>query len=140
MSEGVDVRIVQQENAALRARLGLFQAQTDRDGSPPGGSGGSGMKRGEVRERLAKVEERTSSLAWGLGLVVAIMLAGFAFTGAQLSSLDNKVSALPGAIEGNLRDLTKTLAESITAAKQQSPQVILMQPPAAPAAPAPKAQ
>lgn len=54
----------------------------------------------------------------------------------HISALSDKVDALPGLISADLRDITKTLAESITAAKQQPPQVILMAvPQGQPAAP-----
>jgi hypothetical protein len=61
---------------------------------------------------------------------------------SRIDSLNDRVNALPNQISGDLRDITKTLAESITAAKQQPPQVILMPSPAqqAPAVPTPSNQ
>ena len=53
----------------------------------------------------------------------------------KIDILDDKVNKLPGQINSEIRDITKTLADVITATKQQPPQVILMP---APPAPAPK--
>ena len=126
-----------------------------REQNPPTGGGGvdgagpptdgAGMN-----ERIAKVEGQIESLRLIATVIVAVMLGGFAFLGVQiarvdsrLSALSEKVDALPGRISGDLTDLTRTLAASITAARQVPPQVLLVPAPAPrqeapPAAPAPR--
>lgn len=101
-------------------------------------------------ERLAKLEGAYDALkvvrpmtVTVFGLVLAVVIGGFAFLGNQnarlegrienvnskVSGLQDQVQQLPDKINAGLRDITKTLAESITAAKQTPPQVILMQAP-----------
>jgi hypothetical protein len=97
-------------------------------------------------ERIGRIEGEISGLKHGqnmtlggLGLVGALAavvvaaVVGFGIyelqridqVGDRLTALNDKVNELPGKISAELRDVTKTLAESITAAKQQ-PQIILM--------------
>jgi hypothetical protein len=45
------------------------------------------------------------------------------------------VQALPGKISADLQNLTRTLADSINAAKQTPPQVLLLPAPGSPPAP-----
>jgi hypothetical protein len=119
--------------------------------------GGLGQKRGPIipptgeppddtmSVRVAKLEVAIKGLRDSVnvvlavaGLLVLIPLYGI----SRIDSLNDRVNALPNQISGDLRDITKTLAESITAAKQQPPQVILMPSPAqqAPAVPTPSNQ
>jgi hypothetical protein len=63
-----------------------------------------------------------------IGILVLIVLYGI----SRIDQLDDRMSALPNQISADLRDISKTLAESITAAKQQAPQVILMPSPIQP--------
>jgi len=51
----------------------------------------------------------------------------------RIDRLAEKVDALPDKINANLRDLTNTLANSITAARSGPPQVILLPAPQLPA-------
>lgn len=90
-------------------------------------------------ERLARLEEAVSGLKDRLTLVVIIMgfmltllVALAAYSLNRMDRLADKIEDLPGKINTNLQVLTQTLANSITAAKQQPPQVILMQQPAPP--------
>jgi outer membrane murein-binding lipoprotein Lpp len=109
-----------------------------------------------MRDRLARLEGSIEWFRLVLAVVATVAVGGMGFLGIQVSRIDGKitsidgkisslseqVSTLPEKINANLRDLTKTLAEAITAAKQTPPQVILMPAPAsAPPslAPAPKA-
>jgi hypothetical protein len=71
-----------------------------------------------------------------LGILVAITLGGIAFFGTQLTRIDNKIDAIPASISTEFRAMradmaaqTSAIANSITATKQQAPQVILMQAP-----------
>lgn len=137
-----------------------------REQNPPTGGGGvdgAGPPTDGARmnERIAKVEGQIESLRLIATVIVAVMLGGFAFLGVQIarvdsrlsalsdrtdarfSALSEKVDALPGRISGDLTDLTRTLAASITAARQVPPQVLLVPAPAlrqeaAPTAPAPR--
>jgi hypothetical protein len=68
------------------------------------------------------------------------MIGDYAFLGVQAARLDGKLPApdakvsvlsdrmteLPSRISADLRDITRTLAESITAARQTLPQVIVV--------------
>jgi hypothetical protein len=113
--------------------------------------GGLGQKRGPIMPptgeppddtmsvRVAKLEVAIKGLRDSVnvvlavaGLLVLILLYGI----SRIDTLNDRVNALPNQISGDLRDIAKTLAESITAAKQQPPQVILMQPPPVQEAPA----
>jgi hypothetical protein len=94
--------------------------------------------------RLARLEGEFSAFKTMLAAVIAIMLGGFAFLGAQLSRMDSRITgleadvqALPGKINADLLNLTRTLADAINAAKQTPPQVLLLpapgtQPPSRP--------
>jgi hypothetical protein len=103
-------------------------------------SSGDGQTPTEMNERLARVEEAIvgfrhsqNIMLGGLGLIVAI-LVGMTGIGAifsfyllgRIDTLSDRVTALPSQINSELRDISKTLAQSITAAKQTPPQVILM--------------
>ena len=106
----------------------------------------------DMRERLARLEGSFDGFKLVLAAVATVAVGAVAFLGVQVSRIDGKissidgrissidgkisslseqVSALPEKINANLRDLTKTLAEAITAAKQTPPQIILMPAPAA---------
>ncbi len=125
--------------------------------------GGSGAQMTEMQERLARLEGEVSSFRVLFAAVIAIELGGFAFLGAQLGRVDNRISglddrivgldnrisgvdgrvtglaadvqALPGKISADLQNLTRTLADSINAAKQTPPQVLLLPAPGSPPAP-----
>jgi hypothetical protein len=75
----------------------------------------------------------------GLTILVAVVLGGFGYMLNRIDALDNRVVELPTKISAELRDISKTLAESIAAAKQQPPQIILMQAPAPQLPPSPRA-
>jgi hypothetical protein len=113
-------------------------------GSPVGPSGSDDM---ELRERVAGLEGAFRGVASAMEslrqsqnvLVTAVIGVGALLFALQIyslqridrmddkiSSLTEKVNEVPGKIGTELRDITKTLAESITAAKQAPPQVILM--------------
>ena len=102
-------------------------------------------------ERLAKLEglfeglkSSLDSMRFVLSILVAVLLGGFAFLGTQMVRLDTKsqaqiegVSAKVDGISSKISDeframraeqsaQTSAIANSITAAKQQQPQVILM--------------
>jgi hypothetical protein len=84
-------------------------------------------------ERLAKLEgaveglRATQSVLLGaIGLVLTVVIAFGVYTVNRLDALSNRVNDLPGQISSNLRDLTGTLSQAITATRQQNPQVILM--------------
>jgi hypothetical protein len=93
-----------------------------------------------LSERLARLEgvvegvkSSIDSLRWVIGILAVIVVAGLGFLGVQITRTDarvatteSKVDALPDKINNNLQTLTQTLANAITAAKQQPPQVILM--------------
>lgn len=91
-------------------------------------------------ERLAKLEgvveglRHVQSVTLTLvGLIVALVIAFGTYTANRLDAINGRVAELPGKISSDLRDITKTLSEAITAAKQTPPQVILLPAPDAPA-------
>jgi hypothetical protein len=93
----------------------------------------------EMRERIARMEGEARSLrriqdltlaaVLGVGAILAAFIIGFGFyTFQKVDLISDRVNDLPNKISSELRDITRTLAASITAAKQQPPQVILMPP------------
>jgi hypothetical protein len=108
-----------------------------------GGGGGDGPYIPSMNERLGKLEGQMEGvkhghnmLLGGLGLIggfiVLLVTLGLGIGIYELQRIDqlsDKVNELPGKISSDLRDITKTLAESINAAKQQPPQIILIPPP-----------
>lgn len=96
------------------------------------------------KERLARLEgafdgirSNQAILMTAIGLVSALLIGLASFTVVQNVGLNARISDLPGKINTELRDITKTLSEAITASKAPTPQVILM--PAPVQAPEPKA-
>lgn len=131
MAEIIDLfETVRRGNTEIIAeKLEVPSGQTTEDG------GSSYMS--DMKERLAKLEGIVEGLARtqeftlvaviGVGAILAAFIIGFSVYGLQrFDQLSDKVSDLPAKISSDLRDITKTLAESITAAKQQPPQVIIM--------------
>lgn len=90
-------------------------------------------------ERLARLEGALDGLRRhqdfvlaAIALLAALMI-GFGVYGLQrIDAVDARVSALPGQISADLRDISRTLAASITAAKQSPPAVIYIPPAPAP--------
>jgi hypothetical protein len=87
----------------------------------------------DVQTRLARLEGEVSSFRVLFAAIIAILLGGFGFLGVQVTRTDNRISAvaadvqgIPGKIHDDLLNLTRTLADSINAAKQTPPQVLLM--------------
>lgn len=92
--------------------------------------------------RFAKLETSFEWMKLILAFIVTIMVGGFAVMFQQVNRLDaninrvddkigrlddkitglnKEVLAIPGKVESNLRDLTRTLSEAITAARQSPP-------------------
>ena len=104
----------------------------------PGGSDG-----GDMSARLARLEQAVAGLervqgytftlmASMLSVVIALIIGALVIILNRQAQLEAKVDDLPGKINANLLNLTNTLSASITASKQQQPQVILMSPPQQP--------
>lgn len=112
-------------------------------GDGDGGSGNMNERLGRLEGELGGVKHGQNMLLGGLGVIVALLailgafIVGFGVynfqkvdqTNARLDKLAEKTNALPGKISSDLRDLTRTVSESITAAKQEPPKIILMQAP-----------
>jgi hypothetical protein len=88
---------------------------------------------GKLEGQMEGVKHGQNMLLGGLGLVGAIIILlvtlglGVGIYELQrIDQLSDKIGALPGQINSDLRDITKTLAQSISAAKQVPPQVIIM--------------
>jgi hypothetical protein len=116
------------------------------------GGGGSGSHRPPMTppdERIGKIEGQIEGLKHGQNLHLAALAGSFAtvlvavgIVFAILLSLWNKVDQqgdqivqLPSKISSDLRDITRTLAEAITASKQAPTQVIMVPAPVPPPMP-----
>lgn len=123
----------------LRAQLERYKRQSGGDLPPnPPSDGGGAMTASD--SRIGKLEGVVEGLRHGqtltfagIGLVVALLLGASIYTfnkldgiNTRMDSLNEKVNALPKQIGSELRDITKTLAEAITASKQAPTQVILL--------------
>lgn len=110
---------------------------------------------GELMGALDGLRHSVTVLSGAVALTAAVMLAGFAFLGFLLARLDSrldqvngKIDALPQRLSDEFRAMraemaaqTSAIANAITAAKQQAPQVILVPAPpqhSAPEAPKPE--
>jgi hypothetical protein len=87
-------------------------------------------------ERTERLEEalgglrRSQNWMFGTIMVLTIFVVGFGVYELQrMNDLGEKTIALPREIRSDLHDLTKTLAESSAAAKQQTVQVTMSPPP-----------
>jgi hypothetical protein len=122
----------------LRARIGELESTLEKSRSADrieGGGGGPHIP--GVNERLARLEtgfDWAKTLVGIVGaLVVTITLGGFAFLGVQQTRIDarlfalgEQMNSLPGKINANIQDLTKTLSEAIAASKQTPPQIVVL--------------
>ena len=84
---------------------------------------------GRLEGALDGLRHSQNMLLGAIGLVAAIVLGVGVYGLQRIDNLNDAVNALPGQISAELRDISQTLAESITAARQSPPQVILMPPP-----------
>src|SRR5262245_52482508 len=99
-----------------------------RGSTPPSGEGGD-PHMNAMSERLTRLEARFEGIKQMLDLTVlsvgaigAVLIALTIYALIRIDSVADRVNKIPSEISADLRDLTKTLAESITAAKQQPPQ------------------
>jgi hypothetical protein len=129
----IDVRLLQAQFAKLKE-------ESERQDRLPGGGGGNDTHMPDMNERMGRLEgeigglkHSQNMLLGGIGLVgglvavVAAFVIGFGvYTLQKIDTVNEKVGALPGQIQTELLDISKTLAANISAAKQQPPQVILV--------------
>lgn len=92
----------------------------------------------ELRERMARLEGQTGALQWAVGIVSGVMLAAISVVVAlqihisgSVSSLENKVDALPREISAEIQAITSTLSSAITATNSSRPEVIVIPAPIA---------
>ena len=116
-----------------------------------GGGGGSGPHMPDMDNRLGQVEGELRGLKQAqiigfsaVGIVVAALVGLGVLTFNRIDRLSDRVdrlgeqtAAIPDKIKNDLLTLTKTLADVITASRQQAPQVILMPAPQGQPAPPP---
>lgn len=102
--------------------------QTNASGNPPDKEDDS-----MLRERLSRLEGVIDGLKHvqtqmlvAIGIVAAFVVGFGFYTLTRIDSLSDRISAMPAQISTDLRDITKTLAESITAAKQQPSHIIVI--------------
>ncbi|HEV7877565.1 hypothetical protein [Bradyrhizobium sp.] len=123
----------------------LEEARRKERSTPPGGRGEGPPEM--PNDRVSKLEgamdglrHNQTILLGAVGLVLTVLI-GFGFFGMnQLNQLNARVNELPAKVGADIRDLTKTLSEAITASKQQPPQIILMPTPQIPQASEPSKQ
>jgi hypothetical protein len=136
----------------------IHAINTPRRSPPLESGGGDGQVPGDMSARLAKLEGELGGLKHGqslllgaIGLVaaiVALVVALSVFTLTRINLTNDRLEAvaqrqieLPTKVGAELRDIAKTLADSITAARQAPPQVILLpSQPAMPPTPPPAKQ
>jgi hypothetical protein len=100
---------------------------------------------GSLNLRFGGIEEKLKHIPTSLQIVglfvamTALLLAFGYFAVGRIDRVDDRLTrseqrleALPGQINQNLQSLTATLADAITASKQQVPQVILIPAPKQP--------
>jgi hypothetical protein len=121
----------------LRRKIAELDSRGGGGGLPPESPIGGGeeppQRLSGVLERVNRLEGTFEGYKLVLAAVVTIFVGATAFLGVQATRLDGKISnlteqvnTLPARINADIRDLTRTLADSITAAKQTPPQVILL--------------
>jgi len=100
----------------------------------------------DLSNRVARIEgaidglrSSIDALRWVVGILALVVIGGISFLGVQIThsdgriaSLESKVDALPDKINSNLLNLSKTLSDAITAARQQTPPIIVLPQPAPP--------
>jgi hypothetical protein len=134
----------------------VLPLQADLKGKGRGGLSANppGPPDGDMNYRLASLEASMDGLkriqditvlsVFGVGAILVAIMVYMLMQQDQsrdrIDRLSDKMNELPGKINADLRDITKTLAESITAAKQQAPQVILLPAPAPPSQQTPSNQ
>lgn len=100
-----------------------------------GGSGGAagGNDGADMNERIGRLEgaieglRHSENLVLGVIVFVGALLIGLGtYSLTRVDQLNDKIVAVPAQVSADMRDLTKTLAATITASKQQAPQVILL--------------
>jgi hypothetical protein len=129
MADKVNLEFLQRQLAQQRAAL---EHERETEGIRKGGGSGP-HDPGMETERVARLEgaveglRHSQNILAALVALVAAFVIGFGiYTLQKIDNLDDKVNKLPAQISSDIRDLTQTLANAITASKQQAPQVILM--------------
>lgn len=99
----------------------------------PSTSGSDGGDSADMNERLAKLEEAISGLKDRLTWTTAIFAIILSFLSGLLvyslnktDRIEDKIDEIPGKVNLSLQQIVSTLSASITAARQQAPQVILV--------------
>jgi hypothetical protein len=135
----------------LRARLSQLEKNTGGGGGPPHIPPMNDERIGKIEGQIEGIKHSHNvglvSLGGGIALVAAVLVALAAYslakidqTNDRLDKITDKVNELPGKISAELRDINKTLAEAITAAKQAPTQVIMVPTPLPPPTPQPRPQ
>jgi hypothetical protein len=107
-------------------------AKASSGGGPPDMTSDSNERISRLEGALDGLRHNQTMLLAAVGLVLTVLL-GFGFYGMnRFDRTDNRIEELPGKISSDIRDITRTLSEAITASKQQAPQVILLPAPQQP--------
>jgi hypothetical protein len=111
----------------LRGQFEEARGMPDVDARISSGGDGGDSHIPEMDTRIGRLEgaieglRHSQNLLVGIVSIVALIVIGFGVYELQrIDQLGDKVAALPQEINTNLLNLTKTLADSITAAKQPS--------------------
>lgn len=126
----IDLEFLRRQVAQQRAAA---ETQSHGSGGGPTGHDMSDERIGRLEGAVEGLRHSQNMLAGLIALVAAFVIGFGIYTLQKIDTIDDKVNKLPGQISSDIRDITKTLADVITATKQQTPQVILMPPPSPPA-------
>jgi hypothetical protein len=135
-------------------RMGRRKPNTEPlHGGGDGGSDGMSARFAEIDRRLIGIEgEQRTHLRWLVGIfitLVALFVGGIGLILTRVDRADDKLSrvderigrvetavaGVPGEVSSELRDIVQTLSQSITAAKQSPPQILLIPAPIPPEKP-----
>lgn len=111
--------------------------------SPPLHSDGDGGNSNGMNDRISRLEGQHDGIKHSQGITIAvvgavsaIMIGGFAIvigmqlqTNARVDALGDTIRTEFNAMRAEMAAQTSAIANSITATKQQAPQVILVPPP-----------
>jgi hypothetical protein len=90
-------------------------------GSPPEGPGMRDERIGKLEGAIEGLRHAQNLTVGVVAVFAAVMIGLMVYTLQRIDQLSDRVADLPGKISADMRDLTKTLADTITAARQPAP-------------------
>ncbi len=123
----------------IRRGLGEPNLPQDVESATPIDAGGGGPHPPgmDIGERLARLESGQDWTKVILGLIGAVIIGGFAFLGVQINRLDSKMDGLSTSLGARidtqgtqtrqeLVGIASAISNSITAARQVQPQIVIV--------------